>query len=260
MTKMTIDEIGEFERLNRIVKAGFKNFIQTGLALIRIHDGKLYRRDWLTWEIYLQRELGITTESARQTMKAVAVVQRLAGQNPNSSCDLVITKKAALELGKAPEEQRPSILKSVSKNGPPTVASVRAAVEKSKAKEATVCDDSPERCEIPPEAMEFWNRKDEIQGLMTAISKVKTYVQSQQDNPMFSSMGNIIVANLSQSYHSISNIKPYAVCTQCQGRFDANKGGCGMCHNTGLISKFLYETASCKETKEIRHKQMEARS
>ena len=112
------------------------------------------------------------------------------------------------------------------------------------------CEGTP----ITEFSMPFWNRRQEVQDLMTAISKIKSKVEKfkADEDPMFRVVSNGCIAELGQAYAHISEALPYAVCTDCNGWPMVRVNGCDTCKSTGLISKFRWRTVSREEVKAIR--------
>ena len=106
---------------------------------------------------------------------------------------------------------------------------------------------------IPSKLHEFWNRRHEIQELMTAVSKVKTRIEKgrEEDDVLFRPINQASIDQLERTYSFLSDAKPHAVCLSCQGL--ANDS-CRVCKGTGLVSKFGYETRADKDVRAIREK------
>jgi len=101
--------------------------------------------------------------------------------------------------------------------------------------------------QIPEHLVELWNRGQEVQEMLTALSRTRVAIRKAQDtkDPLFSSVPcSAILAHLDQAYGCVQMAKPYAVCGFCQGQ------GCRACRQTGLLSKFYWETTVPKEHKE----------
>jgi hypothetical protein len=107
--------------------------------------------------------------------------------------------------------------------------------------------------EVPQKALIFWNRRQEVQELMTSISRVKTQLAKslQHHDPLYAEVSNTIIADLERVYGSLSVAKPYTVCPRCQGKLPDN---CTTCSKRGLISKFYWDVQIDAETKKLREK------
>lgn len=102
--------------------------------------------------------------------------------------------------------------------------------------------------EIPEEALEIWNRRGEVQGLMSAISKIKGILQKAQDDqdPLYAGVNfSSVQAELKNAFTEIKACKPYAVCPYCQGFGN----GCRACNDTGFVSEFKWNTVVPEEYK-----------
>lgn len=109
---------------------------------------------------------------------------------------------------------------------------------------------------IPDEALPFWNRRQEIQDMLTTLSQIRSKIEKalSEKDPMYGIVTNGILADLKSAYSHINQVKPYAVCTTCHGRPSLRKGGCGFCLGSGLISKFRYEVQATSEIRDIRER------
>jgi len=95
--------------------------------------------------------------------------------------------------------------------------------------------------------VELWERRQEVQDMLTALSRVRVTLREAQDSrdPLFSEIPfSSALAHLDQAYDAVQVAKPYAVCALCQGH------GCKACGQRGLLGKFRWDTAVPKEHKE----------
>jgi hypothetical protein len=90
---------------------------------------------------------------------------------------------------------------------------------------------------IPTKLLPLWARRQEIQDILTSISRIKAAIRDEKD-PLFAEL-NLSYANshLDQAYTAVKATKPYCVCPYCQGE------GCRGCRHRGLIGKDRYDTA-----------------
>jgi len=99
---------------------------------------------------------------------------------------------------------------------------------------------------IPDHLLELWGRRQEVQDMLTALSRVRGVLRTAEasGDPLYSdvpfSSGQ---AHLDQAFNAVQVAKPYAVCAYCQGH------GCKACGQRGLLSKFRWNTVS-RELKE----------
>ncbi|MDD5600044.1 MAG: ParB/RepB/Spo0J family partition protein [Victivallaceae bacterium] len=101
---------------------------------------------------------------------------------------------------------------------------------------------------IPERCLALWNRRAEVQALLTAISNIRgKLVRAQEDKDEMYTNAIIIssvMAELDTAYRELKSAQPYAVCTYCHG-----EGDCRACKGLGMLSKFKWDTAVPKEHK-----------
>ena len=100
---------------------------------------------------------------------------------------------------------------------------------------------------IPEHLIELWGRRQEVQDMLTALSRVRVALREAQDSkdPLFSEVPfSSALAHLDQAYDAVQVAKPYAVCAFCQGL------GCKACGSRGLLGKFRWDTTVPREHKE----------
>jgi hypothetical protein len=108
---------------------------------------------------------------------------------------------------------------------------------------------------IPDEAMPYWIRRHEVQDKLSELSELKCFFErvKASGDPLWGKMTNGAIDGAKSLYAYVSCVKPYAVCTQCQGSPSLQPKGCGLCGNSGLIDKGRWDR-SPKEIKEMREK------
>ena len=139
--------------------------------------------------------------------------------------------------------------RSDERRGPPAPPAARpsgpAVAESVGRKSDGPVDDIGRR--IPDHLVELWERRQEVQDMLTALSRVRVALREAQDNrdPLFSEVPfSSALAHLDQAYDAVQVAKPYAVCAFCQGQ------GCKVCGQRGLLGKFRWDTTVPKEHKE----------
>jgi hypothetical protein len=112
-------------------------------------------------------------------------------------------------------------------------------------------------------AAKYWNRKDEVQKLLSGISLLKGQLMKwcESRDPMYYGISfNRALDGISDLYQNIAGAKPYALCTECEGHPEVKAGGhCAMCGGKGLISKFAWDNLAPQEKKDMRAKVVESR-
>jgi len=254
---LTPKEILRYGICNKAIKDGMATVFDVGERLREVRDTKLYRDDYETFDDYCEQKHQIGKSHSYRLIEAAEVK---ASINKSPIGDKITNEAQARALADVPEEQRVEVVREAAKSGEVTAASIEAAAEKvvepEKPKEK---EKDKTGCVIPREALVFWKRKDEIQKLMTAVSKVKSAVENgrKEDDVMFRQVYQAAIDSLSRAYGFISDALPYAVCLDCEGRPSLN-GGCRSCKGTGLICKMRYDHIEAKEKRIIREKKIES--
>ncbi len=161
--------------------------------------------------------------------------------------EITTASPRSIARAKAVMEESPKLAEKV-RDGKITVA---AAVEKlaEKEKEAEAFDSCGHP--IPRQCLEYWRRSGEVQELLTAVSRIKSKLETkrEEDDVLFRNVSQAAVNELAMAYSMIANAKPYAVCLHCQGKL---KDSCRSCHGTGFMAKFTYEHEQVKGARTMR--------
>ncbi len=105
---------------------------------------------------------------------------------------------------------------------------------------------------IPTQLIPLWQRADEVQEMLTALSRVKGALRSAQENKdkLFAEVNfSSALSQLDQAWTDIKTAKPFAVCPTCQGQLPEK---CTLCKGRGLISEHRWNTCVTREDKEFR--------
>lgn len=254
--KLTPFQITRLAQLESIIEKGKETFIEVGSALVEIRERRLYLRDYSTFDVYCHEKWGFSRQRAHQLINAAVAIQGL----PKEMSTTVDTERVAREVSRVDPSMRPKVLTEARRNGPVTAKSVREAaakVVKPAEPERTIVRDE-KGCVIPDECHEFWSRRQEIQDLITQVSRLRSSLRKlkEDDDPLYRDMENMIFAHLDGVYHGISKIKPHAVCLHCQGHPNINKTPCPACRGRGIVPKFVYEFANDSKLRQIREKSL----
>lgn len=111
--------------------------------------------------------------------------------------------------------------------------------------------------EIPPALVEEYKyaqakARDLLARLDAVIATVAYGVEKNELH--YREIGEDTVIDLRNARRSLERLRPFAVCTSCQG---LTKENCTLCRQKGYISRFLYENCVPIETKEIRSRAIE---
>ena len=107
---------------------------------------------------------------------------------------------------------------------------------------------------IPTQLIPLWQRADEVQEMLTALSRVKGALRSAQENKdkLFAEVNfSSALSQLDQAWTDIKTAKPFAVCPTCQGQLPDK---CTLCKGRGLISEHRWNTCVTRDDKEFRAK------
>ncbi len=268
---LTPPEITAFERLEKVIEAGQKTFVEVGLALTEIREKKLYRKDYETFDAYCQGRWGWGQKRASQLIIAANTVKLL----PKPLSTMVESERVAREIGKLPVPQQKHVLQEAKKSGEPLTAVgvkkhlppppvVKKSLPVPAAKPTAKPPDSKPLqpvivtdktgWPIPTALLPLWERAHEVQEILTVVSRVKGTLRSAQESKdlLFSSINfSSALSHFDQAWSDTKEGLPYAVCTACQGKMPK---ACGLCHGRGFISEFKYNSVVSKETKEMRAK------
>lgn len=264
ITTLTVQESTKYAHLKREiagnVKIGRAAWASIRKSIIEIHDQKLYRDEFKTYEEFCRNIVGLSSDRVNQLIENDVVVEAL----PRVFAEqLGKNERACRELKKAPESQRPSVVESiVSKGEPITTKTIKAEVAKlppaAKNGEHKVEVDN-EGWPLTPTAKIYWHRRQEVQDLLTKISRLKSEIEAiadRRDDLFFGINFASADSDLSSLYSNIANAKPHAVCHQCGGHPERQPTKCPFCHGKGMVSKFRWDTFVPEEVKAIRARQV----
>lgn len=105
--------------------------------------------------------------------------------------------------------------------------------------------------EIPEPLVGLWNRAQEVQDGLTALSRVKCALEraQEEEDPLYSEVNHsATLAALDQAYSGLKVALPFTVCPTCQGKVSKT---CRLCKGRGLISEFRWDRVVPKETKNL---------
>jgi uncharacterized ParB-like nuclease family protein len=105
---------------------------------------------------------------------------------------------------------------------------------------------------IPTQLIPLWQRADEVQEMLTSLSRVKGALRAAQENrdKLFAEVNfSSALSQLDQAWTDIKTAKPFAVCPTCQGQVPEK---CTLCRGRGLISEHRWNTCVTREDKEFR--------
>ena len=247
---MSIRESQRLEELEKTIARGKKTFVEVGLALAEIRDLRLYKREYSGFEEYCRKKWGWSRQHAYRLIEAA----------PIANCHHVVTDEAtARELAKIPTEQRAGVVQVIVDEGKPvTAAEIRRHLPPPPMQRRKSLPPPPSQVldetgwPIPTQLIPLWQRADEVQEILTALSRAKGALRAAQENKdkLFAEVNfSSALSQLDQAWTDIKTAKPFAVCPTCQGQLPDK---CTLCRGRGLISEHRWKTCVTREDKEFR--------
>ncbi len=111
---------------------------------------------------------------------------------------------------------------------------------------------------IPPETLVYFKRSQEVQDLLTAISRVKGVLERAHDagDLLYGEIHwNRVLGIARELYDGVKVAKPFAVCPYCQGKLSST---CRACGKRGFMSEFRWTQTVPSELKEAALKNVAA--
>lgn len=208
------------DKINNWIHDRFK----VGEYLSEIRDSKLYQRDFDTFEEFCEKTFNIKKSQAYRLIEASEFKKLPEGKHVENE------RQARKSLNNIKSEPKTSPMGdkiiNLDKTGFP----------------------------IPDSIIDEWNRAEEVgREIMGLASNLKCSIEkgTSEDDPVFREITNSAITYAINIHGSVRNIKPYCVCTSCQG---VNPGKCTLCRGRGFFSEFMFKTAIPEEIKEIRVK------
>jgi len=244
----TFDRL-RYQKLKKVIadhlEAGFKVWS----AVKEIKESKFYLIEYQSWEDFCRGSLKLTPQHTNKMLIASeAIIDPVESQvvdGPSKSeYNVHFVSK---QVSKQPDQKKSNkVIEIAAKSS--NVPKIVDAVE-------VIKDDLGHP--IPVKVQQYWRRKDELKELVNAISGVIKAIKEANEiqDLLFAEME--ITGNIADLEKVRANIKfsiPYAVCSVCQGHPEAQKGGCRLCKNRGLLGKFLWDRCVPVEIKALRAK------
>lgn len=245
-------------QLKQIVSRNLSATIDAGRALKEIRDRELWKEEKSeSFQQFCIDNWGVSKQRAYQLIDTAKIVEAL----PPEQSTAVDSERAARELKKVPEAERAEVVKRAQEAGPVTGPAITKAAKQVKA--SAIYDRTGFEIPQPSPASATWLRMDEIQEMLTALSKIKTRVERgcspgdpKNADPVYTEINFSAFTNDLQSTYSLLKVAlPYAVCPTCQGRV---LSPCTTCLGRGMVSEFYWKHKVPEKTKEIREKAVNA--
>lgn len=131
-----------YEELKATVRTWIEDRFKIADALKEIHDDRLYKDEYGSFEDFCHDEYGISKSNAYRLIKAAGVV---ASVRPSQVGTLISNETQAAALATVPKPKRAAVLRRARKAGRVTARSIRAAASQSAAPAVSdVIDVTPE--------------------------------------------------------------------------------------------------------------------
>lgn len=246
-------------QLKAIVSRNLSATIDAGRALKEIKDRELWKEEASSFQEFCIENWGVSKQRAYQLMDSIKIIDAL----PPDQSTVVDSERAARELKKVPEAERAEVVKKAQAAGGVTGAAISKAGKELAAKSKSLFDRTG--FAIPPgsPAHATWLRMDEIQEMLSAISKIKTRVERgcspgdpKNADPVYTEINfSAFMADIQSTYSLLKSALPYAVCPTCQGRV---LSACSTCKGRGTVSEHYWKHMVPDKTKQIREKAVAA--
>jgi hypothetical protein len=254
------------------IESGYFNFMQSaqeralkvGELLVKVNE-ELEKGDWLDW---LAENTPLEPRTAQRYMHkfrvenglpirqpcrigSVQVVEDQLLKNFDGKNDVAYRQSKNTQISAQKEavevEKKPRVMAAISVAPPPP---------KSDLKRAPIRRDE-EGWPIPASILGLWERSNaEALRLTAIVSDLRCLIRKAKDDDVAEFREicfGATLPHLDSVYTALTAIKPYAVCTVCQG---LKPSACKFCSGRGFISKLLWPTVP-REIVAIRKKQLE---
>jgi len=238
----SIQKKSRFKELDKAVK---KSFAEAAEALREIRDEKLYLDGgFKNFKEYCEH-VGTTYLQAYRTIEAGKIAEEIPE---------VTNTAVGMAVAKIPPRKRVEVVKEALKqnDGKLTAKSVqiaaRAVPERKPApvRPSTVMKNAEKDkngTAIPSEVLPLWNRRDELQHLITSLQRILKTVRDAQSVGDLLFKGSSEQNNISKLESIISELKaamPEYVCPYCNGVMSQDCSE-DYCHKRGLLSEFWWK-------------------
>ena len=153
--RLTVADKARRKKLETVIQAGLKTFIDVGQALEAVRAEKLYRDKWKTFEAYCEDMFELSRNRAYQLIDAAKTVKRLEsmetlpkifGKNEEVGIDKIIPNEhAANVISKVPDDEIQEVLDVVAEDYQATGKPVTGkSIKDAAAKVAEKKQDKPE--------------------------------------------------------------------------------------------------------------------
>ena len=110
---------------------------------------------------------------------------------------------------------------------------------------------------IPESLLPIWNRRHEVQALMSRVSDLKSEIDQLRNSgdKLFVKIDQIVVEKLASVYQLLKEAKPHSVCGICNGRLEIQNNFCKSCRSTGFMNEREYVLLVPEESRKIKERE-----
>jgi len=233
--RLIANELAKYEA---VIERCIKTNIEAGIAMKAIHDNKLYKGQYETFEAYVKNRWDYSRARAYQLIEAAEVDANLS--TAVDTTDRPRHERHLREIAKAPVEQQAEVVKKVAEkaaeeNRKPTSKDYKKAVELllegEGAGEGTGVQETPPPPPPPPEPE---HHPKEMAGPLMGHVKTLTQILNDLKKRTVQRGGEwidvqAISTQISALKYSLKSAIYYADCPACSGK------GCAKCKETGFL-------------------------
>jgi hypothetical protein len=222
-------------------------FLRVLQALMEIKNKNLYR-PYVNMNDFCRSIFGWSERRTQQLLKAGKTVLAL----PGGKRTLVRNEGQARELAKAGDHQE-QVLDEVVRTGEPTAKLIKQKVDNIR----TTLFEGPEDLHGNPitgPAVEYWNRRNEIQQAMDHASALKVFFEKiEERDRLYHRLWPVgrMHDNAADIFSAFQGILPSYLCGYCDGTTLKDGKTCEGCNGTGLLSVY-HEKRLPPEKKHVR--------
>jgi hypothetical protein len=249
-----LSELTLTDRESRRLKQLEKNISDAGgtmyESLRAIHDEKLYREQFSTWEAYCAERWRMSRQWCYRIIEHGRILALLNESAPGLSPMGDIPERATREVAALPDAQKVEVIREVAAetNGKVTAAAVREEVSRRTTPEVfeaeSVVLDELKR-PVPKHLAQKHELAARIKSAATKLDAVKKEVNELVDlaGGVFLPLQQIEIA-LKDVKGLISHARYYTECPRCKGK---PKDSCDRCHGHGFLPFSMKGTLSAED-------------
>lgn len=226
--------------------------------IVEAKEREIWKLKYSSLKEFCEMECGISDRWLRSLCESATTIREIAAVSGNGLPKQILSKltpkQTAPLKGLQPEAKAAVLSSAIARSGGdnPTPKTIKAEVNRAKPQPVDIVLDTT-GYPVPPRALPFWNRSQEVQDVLTILSRVKGILQkAEQDKDLMWGEINFSTAipDLSKIWTHIQTAKPYAVCPYCQGM---KPDTCSFCKGRGVVSHFRWGLVP-SELKTVRSK------